>query len=59
MMMRNILLPTDFSKNSMNAINYALAFLKDQKCKFYILNVQKASSFITDDMMVVNSSNYL
>ena len=54
--MKNILLPTDFSKNSINAIGYALEFLKDQKCQFYILNVQKASSFITDDMMVVNSS---
>jgi len=56
MVMKNILLPTDFSKNSINAIGYALEFLKDQKCQFYILNVQKASSFITDDMMVVNSS---
>jgi nucleotide-binding universal stress UspA family protein len=54
--MKNILLPTDFSKNSINAIYYALEFLKDKKCQFYILNVQKASSFITDDMMVVNSS---
>jgi nucleotide-binding universal stress UspA family protein len=49
-------MPTDFSKNSMNAICYAIEFLKDQDCQFYILNVQKASSFITDDMMVVNSS---
>lgn len=54
--MKNILLPTDFSKNSINAICYALEFLKAKKCQFYILNVQKASSFITDDMMVVNSS---
>ena len=56
MVMKNILLPTDFSKNSINAIGYALEFLKNQKCQFYILNVQKASSFITDDMMVGNSS---
>ena len=54
--MKNILLPTDFSKNSINAIFYALEFLNDQKCQFHILNVQKASSFITDDMLVVNSS---
>ncbi len=53
---KNILLPTDFSKNSMNAICYAIEFLKNQECNFHILNVQKASSFITDDMMVVNSS---
>ncbi|MGB5419613.1 universal stress protein [Algibacter sp.] len=54
--MKNILLPTDFSENSINAIFYALEFFKKQKCQFYILNIQKASSFITDDMMVVNSS---
>ncbi|MEW4924546.1 universal stress protein [Algibacter sp. 2305UL17-15] len=54
--MKNILLPTDFSKNSINAISYAIEFLKGEKCQFYILNVQKTSSFITDDMMVVNSS---
>ncbi len=54
--MKNILLPTDFSKNSMNAMDYAVALFKDVECHFYILNVQKASSFITDDMMVVSSS---
>ncbi|WP_396601489.1 universal stress protein [Algibacter sp. R77976] len=54
--MKNILLPTDFSKNSINAIHYALEFFKNEKCQFYILNIQKASSFISDDMMVVNTS---
>jgi len=54
--MKNILLPTDFSKNSMNAIHFAMDLLKGEKCHFFILNVQKASSFISDDMMVVSSS---
>ena len=54
--MKNILLPTDFSKNSINAISYALEFLKNQECQFFILNVQKATSFISDDMMLVDSS---
>lgn len=54
--MKAILLPTDFSKNSLNAINYALELFKDEVCEFYILNVQKASSFISDDMMVVSST---
>ena len=54
--MKNILLPTDFSKNSINAIHYAMELLKAEYCQFYVLNVQKASSFITDDLMVVNSS---
>ena len=54
--MKSILLPTDFSKNSLNAIDFAMKFFKDQECRFYIINVQKASSFISDDMMVVSSS---
>ncbi len=54
--MKSILLPTDFSKNSVNAINYAIALFKDVTCDFYLLNVQKASSFISDDMMVMASS---
>ncbi|MGZ0016605.1 universal stress protein [Yeosuana sp. AK3] len=54
--MKSILLPTDFSKNSENAIKYAMSLFKDVPCDFYFLNVQKASSFITDDMMVMASS---
>ena len=54
--MKSILLPTDFSKNSENAIKYALALFQDVTCDFYLLNVQRASSFITDDMMVMASS---
>ncbi len=55
-LMKTILLPTDFSKNSINAIDYAVALFKDIECSFYLLNVQKASAFISDDMMVVSSS---
>lgn len=54
--MKNILLPTDFSNNSINAINYAMKLFENVKCNFYLLNVQKASSFISDDMMAVSSS---
>jgi len=54
--MKTILLPTDFSKNSINAIDYAMKLFKDVPCHFYVLNVQKASAFISDDLMVVNSS---
>lgn len=54
--MKSVLLPTDFSKNSINAIDYAAALLKNEPCKFYFLNVQKASSFLSDDLMTVSSS---
>jgi len=36
--MKNILLPTDFSENSWNAIKYALQLFKNETCKFYLLN---------------------
>ena len=54
--MKSILLPTDFSNNSINAIQYALELFKGERCEFYILNVQKASSFVSDDLMTMHSS---
>ncbi|MDG1730384.1 MAG: universal stress protein [Algibacter sp.] len=36
--MKNILLPTDFSENSWNAIVYALKLFKNETCKIYLLN---------------------
>ncbi|MDU8885700.1 universal stress protein [Yeosuana sp. MJ-SS3] len=36
--MKNILLPTDFSDNSYNAIKYALKLFKSERCTFYVLN---------------------
>ncbi len=37
--MKKILLPTDFSDNSWNAIDYATELFKDEACTFYLLNV--------------------
>ena len=54
--MKTILLPTDFSKNSMNAIDYAMQLLENETCEFYIINIQKASSFVSDDLMTISSS---
>src|SRR5690606_1992138 len=36
--MKNILLPTDFSNNAWNAIDYALKLFKDDECLFYLLH---------------------
>ncbi len=36
--MKNILLPTDFSENSLNAIKYAFQFFEDHPCTFYLLH---------------------
>lgn len=36
--MKRVLLPTDFSDNAYNAMRYAMQFLKNEQCVFYILN---------------------
>lgn len=50
-MKRNILLPTDFSKNAWYAILYALELYKREACNFYILNVFSATSNIMESLM--------
>ena len=54
--MTSILLPTDFSDNSINAIHYAVELFQDARCEFYFLNVQRASSFVSDDLMTMQPS---
>ena len=51
-MRKNILIPTDFSKNSWNALNYALSLFKDEKCTFYLLNAFQLYYFTTDSLIV-------
>ena len=48
--MKNILLPTDFSENSWNAINYAIRFFKKMPCNFYLLHVDRLSYLLTGDI---------
>lgn len=36
--MKNILLPTDFSENSWNAIKYAIQLFEDEMCTFHLFN---------------------
>lgn len=36
--MKNILLPTDFSENSIHAISHAMKLFGNMDCKFYLLN---------------------
>ena len=48
--MKNILLPTDFSENSWNAIAYGIQFLKDFHCNFYVLNVNKLSNLVDEEI---------
>ncbi|WP_242131888.1 universal stress protein [Aestuariivivens marinum] len=51
--MKNILLPTDFSENSWNAIQYAIHFFSKEPCHFYLLHINR----ISDNLM--NGTPYL
>ena len=57
--MKNILLPTDFSDNSWNAIEYALNFYKDSVCNFYVLHVNRLSTLATDNYLYDNDQDVL
>ena len=48
--MKNILLPTDFSENSWNAIEYALKLFEKATCNFFLLNVKSLSYIAEGDM---------
>ncbi|WP_396590174.1 universal stress protein [Allomuricauda sp. R78024] len=49
--MKKILLPTDFSKNAWNAIDYALQFFENEACLFYVLNTYTPSFYRVDYMV--------
>jgi len=53
--MKNILIPTDFSDNSWNAIKYGLAHFKDTTCAFYLLHVSIHSYLIQGDPQLISS----
>ncbi len=53
--MKNILLPTDFSRNSLNAMKYAVLLFKGIACNFYVLNVFKIPYLTNDELMVQNA----
>ncbi|MBT8245863.1 MAG: universal stress protein [Winogradskyella sp.] len=50
-MKRKILLPTDFSKNSWHAINYALELYRSDDCDFFLLNVFSATGNVIKSLM--------
>lgn len=54
---KRIILPTDFSKNSWNAIVYALTVFKDVPCDFFILNsYQVGASGLSTKMAGANNT---
>jgi len=55
--MTKILLPTDFSDNSMNAVNYAMKLFADETCTFYLVNTYTPVVYTYDFQM--NTGGYL
>jgi nucleotide-binding universal stress UspA family protein len=52
--MKTILLPTDFSENARNAINYAVNLFGDEECLFILLNAYMAPSSGSHVLVSVN-----
>lgn len=51
-MNKRVLLPTDYSKNALNAIRYALELYRNVRCDFYILNAFHVSGYTLESMSV-------
>ena len=56
--MKRILLPTDFSENSYNAIKYTLSLFENVPCDYYLLNVYKVP-FLTNEELMENDAQQL
>lgn len=57
--MKSILLPTDFSDNSWNAIQYAISFFEKTNCHFYILHINRLNNTSTFDTPYIASSDVI
>ena len=56
--MKRILLPTDFSSISINAIKYAVSLYKESKCEFFVLNVYRVP-YATNEELMENDAQQL
>lgn len=57
--MKNILLPTDFSENSWNAIVFALEFFEKKTCTFYLLHVNSLSYLAAEGSPYVQPQDFI
>ncbi|CAM3568351.1 universal stress protein [Zobellia roscoffensis] len=53
-MSKKLLLPTDFSKNSLNAIQYAIRLYANTDCDFYILNTYAKNTSGLDSLTLLD-----
>ena len=49
--MRNILIPTDFSANAMNALKYASELFKYDKSRFFIMHAYQDEIFEDEELI--------
>lgn len=49
---KRILIPTDFSKNALSAMRYALDLYSKLNCEFYFLHVFQLDSYNTDSLII-------
>ncbi len=54
--MKNILIPTDFSDNSWNAIKYAVKLYKKTRCSFHLLHVSNVNAYLGGELSSISSS---
>src|SRR5690606_11875580 len=52
----SVLIPTDFSENSWNAIQSALSFFTDRKCTFYLLHVNEINGYHQSKSAIIPDS---
>lgn len=53
--MKKILMPTDFSVNSINALQYAVSLFKNEECTFYLLNTFTPVLYDTEYILYNNT----
>jgi nucleotide-binding universal stress UspA family protein len=57
--MKNILVPTDFSDNSWNAIKYGMSLFKKIPCNFYLLNVTLITTYSTGEYPLIPTTEII
>lgn len=55
--MKRILLPTDFSENALNAVDYAVSLFKNEKTHFYLLNTYTPVLYDSDYILYSPTSS--
>ena len=57
--MKKILIPTDFSKNAMNAIEYTLNSFEHEFCKFYFLHAYQQDVYDSKKLITEKNINQI